>query len=69
MITLFSTGCPKCKVLKKKLDEKHIDYNIENDVNKMLAMNITQVPMLKVDDKLYNFSESVTWSNNQVMAR
>ena len=68
MITLFSTGCPKCKVLKKKLDEKHIQYNIENDINKMLALNITQVPMLMIDDKLYNFTESVSWSNQQLSA-
>lgn len=28
-ITLYSTGCPKCKVLKKKLEEKGIKVHRE----------------------------------------
>lgn len=32
-ITLYSTGCPKCKVLKKKLEEKGIKYTENNSVD------------------------------------
>ena len=27
-VVLYSTGCPKCKVLKKKLDAKDIKYTL-----------------------------------------
>ena len=32
MPTLYSTGCPKCQVLKKKLDTAGINYTIESDI-------------------------------------
>lgn len=63
MITLFSTNCPKCKVLEKKLNDKKIEYKIETDIDKMFELDITQVPMLMIDDKLYDFSRAVEWVN------
>lgn len=63
MITLFSTNCPKCKVLEKKLNDKKIEYKIETDIDKMFELDITQVPMLMIDDKLYDFSKAVEWVN------
>ena len=30
-ITLYSTGCPQCKVLKAKLDQAGIKYNTVSD--------------------------------------
>lgn len=63
MITLFSTNCPKCKVLEKKLNDKKIEYKTETDIDKMFELDITQVPMLMIDDKLYDFSKAVEWVN------
>lgn len=63
MIKLFSTGCPKCKVLEKKLEEKNIDYVIENNIDKMFELEIEQVPVLMIDDKLYDFSAAINWLN------
>lgn len=62
---MYSTGCPKCRVLAKKLDSKNIQYTIVDDVNKMLEMGIVSVPYLKVDDVLMNYKESVEWVNKQ----
>ena len=31
-IILYSTGCPKCKILKKKLEDKNIDYVESDDI-------------------------------------
>lgn len=28
MITLYTTHCPRCKVLKAKLDSENIDYEV-----------------------------------------
>ena len=64
-IVLYSTHCPRCTVLEKKLQAKGIKFEIETSVDDMLALGITQVPMLRVDDKLLNFAEANTWVNNQ----
>ena len=63
-IVFYSTDCPKCKVLKAKLDSKGIDYTIFNDVDRMVEMGITTVPDLMVDGKLMNFKESIDWLNS-----
>lgn len=63
MIVLYSTGCPRCKVLKKKLDEAKADYNIVSDVDQMLAMGLKEAPVLEVDGQRMEFAEAVKWVN------
>lgn len=63
-ITLYSTGCPKCKVLKAKLDQKDLTYDIETDIEKMKELNILSVPVLKVDDKFLQFKDAIDWVNS-----
>lgn len=60
-IILYSTGCPKCSVLKKKLDEKNIKYTVETDENKMMKLGITTVPVLSVDGAYLSFTGAVQW--------
>ena len=31
-VILYSTGCPKCNILKKKLADAQIDYKVIEDV-------------------------------------
>lgn len=62
-VTLFSTGCPRCKVLAKKLDSKGITYTVVDDVDEMVKMGIFNVPHLLVDGTLMSFKESVDWVN------
>lgn len=62
-ITLYTTNCPKCKILKKKLDDKHISYEIVSDVNTMLDLGIRVAPILKVDEKMLDFGEAVRYVN------
>lgn len=64
MITVYSTGCPKCNVLIKKLNEKNILYNLCSDVEIMKSKNITQVPVIEADNNLMNFKQSIDWINN-----
>ncbi len=61
MITLYSTGCPKCNILKTKLNEKGVEYEICDDVDAMQEKGFTVVPMLEVDGKIMNFLESNKW--------
>ena len=58
-ITLFSSGCPKCTVLKHKLDEKNIPYEISEDFDELIEHNLQTVPVLKVDGEYYQFGDAV----------
>lgn len=64
-IILYSTGCPKCNVLKNKLVSKNINFTENNNVDLMLKMNFTTAPILEVDGKTMNFSEANQWINTQ----
>lgn len=65
MIKLYTTDCPKCKVLKKKLDEKGLSYVECADIDKMVSKGIMSVPVLEIEERLLQFSEAVEWANNQ----
>lgn len=64
-VVLYSTDCPRCKVLKQKLDEKNIEYTINDNVNDMIRLGLTQAPALGVDDDIKDFQGAVEWVNNQ----
>lgn len=63
-IILYSTGCPKCNILKKKLKDKCIYFTEDNSVEKMLSLGIVQVPVLCVDGKMLDFTNAVKWVNS-----
>lgn len=63
-ITLYSTGCPKCTILEKKLDQKNISYEINNDVDLMQEKGFMSMPMLEVDGELMDFGTAVNWVNS-----
>lgn len=65
MIVFYSTHCPKCSVLEKKLKQANIEYTEINDVGTMLAKGMTSAPNLEVDGKLMGFTEAVEWINSQ----
>lgn len=65
MIILFSTGCPRCKVLESKLAEKGITYSVVDNVDKMLSMGMTTMPVLEVDGVRMNFKEAINWVNSK----
>ena len=62
MITLYSTNCPKCMVLKEKLYAKHIEFT-ETEIMKELGMTV--VPVLKVNDEYLDFKAANTYINQQ----
>ena len=62
-MVLYSTGCPKCNVLKKKLSAASIKYKEVTDIDLMHKLSIDSVPVLKVDTGLLNFSEAVKFIN------
>ena len=62
-IILYSTGCPKCSILKKKLEEKKIPYDTVTDIEEMISLGINEVPVLSVNGDLLPFAEAVKWVN------
>lgn len=62
-ITLYTIGCPKCKVLEIKLNQKKLNYETINDIDIIKEKGITSLPVLEVDDKRYNFSDAVRFLN------
>lgn len=65
-IILYSTGCPKCNILKKKLEDAHMEYSVVEDVDVMLSKGLKEVPWLEVDGNLMNFVDSSKWINERV---
>ena len=60
-VMLYSTGCPKCKVLEKKMEQKSIPFRIEDDVDLMIDKGFTSLPVLEVDGEEMDFISAVKW--------
>ena len=58
-IILFSSGCPKCKVLKQKLDDRKIEYEVSENFDELIEQNLQTVPVLKVNGEYYQFGEAI----------
>lgn len=63
-IILYSTGCPRCRVLEAKLKQKGIVYVECNDIKEMEEKEISTVPCLNVDGEILEFSSAVKWVND-----
>lgn len=63
-IIFYSTDCPKCKILKKKLDSKNLTYSLVDDVDVMLDLGLMSAPALSVDGKLMDFSNAINFINS-----
>jgi glutaredoxin len=63
-MTLFSTNCPQCKVLEKKLEQKGLSFEITNDIQELIDLGIKRAPILKTDDGQYlDFSNAIKYVN------
>jgi glutaredoxin len=64
-VILYEHGCPRCKVLKSKLDQKGIKYENIADVEVMKAKGFQEAPKLEVNGVVMNFKEAVDWIGEQ----
>ena len=64
-IILYTTHCPKCNILKAKLDEKNISYTECDNIPTLQALGLTVVPVLKVNGAYMQFKAAVDWVNQQ----
>lgn len=60
-IILYEHGCPRCKVLKMKLNQSGIQYETVNDIEVMKAKGFNEAPKLEVDGVVMDFKQAVEW--------
>lgn len=65
MIKLYSSHCPKCSVMEKKLKAKNIEYEVVDNEEDILSVankcGIKSLPLLEVDDHVMDFIEANKW--------
>ena len=64
-VILYEHGCPRCKVLKIKLDQKGVQYENVTDVKIMQEKGFKEAPKLEVDGTIYDFKEAIKWIGEQ----
>ena len=62
-VKLYTTHCPKCKILEERLNEKKIKYETVDNIEELQKMNFKSVPNLEIDGKIYNYLESIKYLN------
>lgn len=66
MIVLYTTFCPKCKILETKLNSNNIEYEEVTDTELMISKGFMSVPVLEVDGEIMDFSKANKWINERV---
>ena len=61
-IVVYSTHCPQCKVLEKKLQLAGFNFTIVDDAERMREMGMKSAPGMQVNcGPVMNFKEAITW--------
>lgn len=61
-VLVYSTHCPKCNVLEKKLKMVGINYTVIDDQEQMIAMGLKSAPYLQVNcGELMDFTAAMKW--------
>ena len=52
-------------MLKAKLDNKNIKYDVVSNVDIIMSKGISTVPVLEIDGQLLEFKKAVDWVNER----
>lgn len=66
-MTLYTTHCPRCRVLEAALKSKDIPYDICEDVDTMESLGFTEAPMLEVGGKYLNYTDAMKFIMEGIM--
>lgn len=70
MIVYSSSTCPKCKVLKMKLDKAGLEYEVVEDVEVMQELGIKSLPYLQLSSgKLLDFVAAIAFAKEMEVAK
>ena len=64
-IILYTIGCTKCDILKEKLENKNIIFNIIDDENILRELGFDKFPKLSVNGNIMDYPDAVKWVNSQ----
>lgn len=65
-VILYSTDCPKCKILESKLKQKNVAFELvtgEEAVEAISNKGFMSAPLLEVDGENMEFGKAVKWVN------
>ena len=60
-IILYTTHCPKCKILEGKLREYNIPFTECADTSRMRSKGFDWVPVLEVDGECMGYKRALEW--------
>lgn len=67
MITIYSTGCPKCKIAEQLLKTKGIKYEINSNYNEVISIanenGINSVPFADINGEIIDSNSLFKWIN------
>ena len=64
-VILWSTHCPRCKVLETKLKQKNIAFQENTNVDEMTTRGFKEAPKLEVGGIVLDFKQAVEWLKGQ----
>lgn len=57
-VTMYSSGCPKCRVLETKLKQKNVEFEISSDIDHLIELGFKSIPQLEVNGKFFSFKQA-----------
>ena len=66
-VTIYSTGCPKCRVIEKKLKQAGVNFFIvdckedPSAIDMLVEKGFRQMPVLQVKEEYLNFMQANKW--------
>jgi len=66
-VKLYSTKCPRCIVLEKKMQQKGIEFELitDFDVQVLIDKGFKSAPILEVDGECMEFTKANEWIKEQ----
>lgn len=58
-VILYTTGCPNCEVLEKKLKKLNIEYETVTDTEIMIKKGFKSAPMLEVNGVVMDYKTAL----------
>lgn len=64
-VVMYSTHCPKCKVLAMKLAQKGIEFEEIDNLDEMRRIGLKSAPALCIEGNILGFNEAIEWLKRQ----
>lgn len=64
-VVMYSTHCPKCKVLAMKLAQKGIEFEEIDNLDEMRRIGLKSAPALRIEGNILGFNEAIEWLKRQ----